>query len=151
VIDLSTSIQAAPSRVFAAFFDPAALAIWWQVVRSVTVPRLFGIYAVQWEPTAHRDEVFGPLGGVFHGRVVDIRDEQEFFVADAWWLPPESNPLGPMGLQVTCTPEGAGCRLRVRQQGGDDGMRWRHYFAIVGSGWRSSLETLRHNLEQGGR
>jgi uncharacterized protein YndB with AHSA1/START domain len=151
VIDVSTSIHAVPARVFAAFFDPAALSVWWQVVRSVTVPKLFGVYAVEWAATTHRDDVFGPLGGVFHGRVVDIREGQEFFVADAWWMPPESNPLGPMGLQVTCGEEAGGCRLRVRQQGGDDSLRWRHYYAIVGSGWRSSLETLRQNLEQAAR
>lgn len=149
MIDQSLVIKAAPARVFAAFFDPAALAIWWQVVRSITVPRVLGVYAVEWEATAHRDEIFGPLGGVFYGRVVDLREGHEFFVADAWWLPPESHALGPMGLQVTCTPEGGGCRLRVRQQGGEDNERWRHYYAIIASGWRTSLETLRQRLEEG--
>lgn len=148
MIDQSVVIRAAPERVFAAFFDPAALAEWWQVARSITVPKVLGVYAVEWEPTAHRDEIFGPLGGVFYGRVVDLREGQEFFVADAWWLPPEGHPLGPMGLQVTCVPDGAGCRVRVRQQGGEDSERWRHYYAVVASGWRRSLETLRQRLEQ---
>jgi len=98
MIDESLVIRAAPTRVFAAFFDPAALAAWWLVTRSVTTPRPLGVYAVAWDTSAHRDEVLGPLGGVFHGRIVDIRGGQEFFVADAWWLPPEGPPLGPMGL-----------------------------------------------------
>lgn len=147
MIDESLVIRAAPTRVFAAFFDPAALAAWWLVTRSVTTPRPLGVYAVAWDTSTHRDEVLGPLGGVFHGRIVDIRAGQEFFVADAWWVPPEGPPLGPMGLQVTCTAEGGGCRVRVRQQGGEDSARWRRYYEIIGSGWRSSLETLRHHLE----
>ena len=148
-VNESLLIRAAPTRVFAAFFDPAALATWWQVVRSVTIPRPLGVYAVEWEPSAARDEVLGPLGGAFYGRVVDLRAGQEFFLADAWWVPPEGNPLGPMGLHVTCTAEGGGCRVRVQQQGGDEGPRWQRYYEIIGSGWRSSLETLRHCLEHG--
>lgn len=149
LVDESLVIRSAPTRVFAAFFDPAALATWWQVVRSVTIPRPLGVYAVEWEPTQYRDEMFGKLGGTFHGRVVDLRMGQEFFVADAWWLPPEGDPLGPMGLHVTCTAEGGGCRIRVRQQGGESTPRWKRYYELTSPGWRSALETLRYFLEQG--
>ncbi len=149
MVDESLVIRAAPTRVFAAFFDPAALATWWQVVRSVTTPRPLGVYAVEWEPTPYRDDTFGALGGTFYGRVVDLRMGQEFFVADAWWLPPDGEPVGPMGLHVTCTAEGGGCRVRVRQQGGDETPRWTHYYEMTAPGWRSALETLRYFLEQG--
>ncbi len=37
-----------------AFFDSRALATWWHVTRSVTVPRVLGAYAVEWEPTDTR-------------------------------------------------------------------------------------------------
>jgi uncharacterized protein YndB with AHSA1/START domain len=133
--------------VFAAFFDPAALSQWWQVVRSVTTPRPLGVYAVQWDPSPWKDDVFGSVGGVFHGRVIDIRMGREFFVADAWWMPPESDPVGPMGLHVTCVAEGGGCRVRVRQQGGDPEPRWAHYYDVIGGGWRAALEALRHYME----
>ncbi len=149
MIDESLVIRSAPTRVFAAFFDPAALATWWQVVRSVTIARPLGVYAVEWDPSPSRDDLFGPLGGAFHGRIVDLRMGHEFFVADAWWLPPEGEPLGPMGLHVTCVPEGGGCRVRVRQQGGDRTERWQRYYELTGPGWRSALETLRYFLEQG--
>ncbi|MGE5814284.1 MAG: SRPBCC family protein [Acidobacteriota bacterium] len=147
MIDESLVIRAAPSRVFAAFFDPAALATWWNVVRSVTTPRALGVYAVEWEATPYHDETFGALGGTFYGRIVDLRMGYEFFLADAWWLPPEGEPVGPMGLHVTCTAEGGGCRVRVRQQGGDDNARWKKYYEMTGPGWRSALEALRHLLE----
>ena len=34
-----------------AFFDPKALAAWWQAKHSVCVPRPLGSYAIEWEPT----------------------------------------------------------------------------------------------------
>ena len=88
-----------------AFFDPAALAVWWQAARSVTVPRVLGAYAVEWEPTEFKDEMLGRLGGTFHGTVMDYKADREFFVAEAFWLPPDGNPIGPMALEVTCEPQ----------------------------------------------
>ena len=55
-------VNAAPTRVLAAFFDPHALATWWQVARSVTTPRALGVYAIEWAPTEFRDDLLGPLG-----------------------------------------------------------------------------------------
>ena len=140
-------ITAAPERVLAAFFDPTELSAWWQTVRSVTIPHPLGIYAVEWEPTTFRDEVLGPLGGAFHGTVMEYRAGREFFVADAYWLPPQGLPLGPMALEVTCTIEGPATRLRVRQSGREDGERWHRYYAVISSGWVSSLQALKTYLE----
>ena len=75
--DHSILITAAPTRVLAAFFDPSALASWWQTVRSVTTPRPLGIYAVEWEPTVEADDVLGRLGGVFYGSVVEYEPGRE--------------------------------------------------------------------------
>ena len=51
----SVLVNAAPTRVLAAFFDPHALAAWWQVSRSVTTPRPMGVFAVEWAPTPDSD------------------------------------------------------------------------------------------------
>ena len=104
--DHALLIDAAPTRVLAAFFDPDALAVWWQVVRSVTTPRPMGVYAVEWAPTADADEILGRLGGVFHGTVMEYLPGRELFVADAWWLPPDGDPIGPMALAVSCRMSG---------------------------------------------
>jgi len=80
----SISIIASPARVMSAFFDPRALALWWQTTRSVTVPRVLGAYALEWEPTEFADEMLGRLGGTLHGTVMDYKPEREFFVADAF-------------------------------------------------------------------
>jgi uncharacterized protein YndB with AHSA1/START domain len=143
----SLLISSAPTRVLGAFFDPHALAIWWRAVRSVTTPRPLGVYAIEWEPSPDPDEILGRLGGVFHGTVMDYQPGRELFVADAWWIPPDTEPLGPMSLEVSCTIDGPACRLRVRQSGLDDGERWRRYFEVIDRGWLSSLASLKQYME----
>ena len=142
-------ITAAPSCVMAAFFEPTALAAWWLTSRSVTVPQPLGVYAVEWEPTRFRDDILGPLGGAFHGTVMEHRKDLEFFVADAYWLPPEGPPLGPMALEVTCQIEGPATRVRVRQSGRGTGARWERYFGVIGPGWMTSLRSLKTYIEAG--
>src|SRR6266576_3992055 len=100
-LDVSLLIAAPPGRVLRAFFDADALAAWWQVTHSVTSPRMLGPYAIEWTPTDFRDEVLGRLGGVFRGTGKQFHAAQGFFVADAYWLPPDGDPIGPMALHVT--------------------------------------------------
>ena len=90
----------------------------------MTTPRPLGVYAIEWAPTAERDDVLGRLGGVFHGTVMEYLPGRELFIADAWWLPPDDEPIGPMALEVSCMLEAASCRL-MRQSGFDDSPRWR--------------------------
>jgi len=147
--DHTVLITAAPTQVLSAFFDAGALAAWWRVTRSVTTPRPLGIYAVEWASTPFQDEVLGTLGGVFYGTVMEFRDGRDFFLADAYWLPPESDPIGPMAFEVSCRVDGAGTRLRVRQSGSDDSVRWQRYNALITSGWKESLRSLKQYLEHG--
>ena len=105
----------------AAFFDPSALSEWWHAIRSVTTPRPLGVYAIEWAPTAERDDMLGRLGGVFHGTVMEYLPGRELFIADAWWVPPDDEPIGPMALEVSCMLEGgivpaASAPERVRRQ-----------------------------------
>jgi uncharacterized protein YndB with AHSA1/START domain len=143
----SLLIRAAPTRVMAAFFDPHSLATWWLAVRSVTTPRTLGVYAIEWPPSEERDELLGRLGGVFHGTVVEYMPGRELFVADAWWVPPDGEPIGPMALEVSCMMDGPACRLRVRQSGFEDSLRWRRYYAVITRGWQASLAALKAHLE----
>jgi hypothetical protein len=145
----SLLVSAAPTRVLAAFFDPDALPVWWQVVRSVTTPRPLGVYAVEWEPTPYADDVLGPLGGTFYGLVMDYRSGREFLLANAYWLPPAGDPLGPMSLLVSCALDGPACRLRVVQRGFEESARWRRYYEIITPGWHTSLAALKQYLEAG--
>ena len=147
----SILITADPARVLAAFFDPAALAAWWQARRSVTAPRTLGVYAIEWGPTADADELLGRLGGIFYGIVVQYQPGQELVVSDAWWLPPDTDPIGPMSLQVTCDVDGPACRLRVRQSGFEESARWRRYYSVIDRGWKLSLTALKEYVERDAR
>jgi hypothetical protein len=72
---------------------------------------------------------------------------REMFVADAWWLPPDGDPIGPMALEVSCRMSGPACRLVVKQTGFEDTARWRRYYAVIANGWRSSLAALKEYVE----
>jgi uncharacterized protein YndB with AHSA1/START domain len=148
----SISIVATPRRVLWAFFDAGALATWWQTARSVTVPRVLGAYAVEWEPTEFKDELLGRLGGAFHGTVVDYTPEREFFVADAYWLPPDGTPIGPMALEVTCELQRAQnpqiTLVKVTQRASEDGERWKRYYEVIAPGWNRALQSLKKYLER---
>ena len=146
----SVLITAAPDAVLSAFFDPAALAVWWDTIQSVTTPRPLGVYAIEWRNTPFSDAMLGTLGGVFYGTIVEYRRRKGFFLADAYWLPPESGPFGPMALEVNCRVEGPATRLRVRQSGSDEGTRWQRYYALISAGWESSLDSLKRYLESAG-
>jgi uncharacterized protein YndB with AHSA1/START domain len=152
VLDVKRSllIQAPPARVLAAFFDSNDLAGWWQVVHAVTVPRPLGMYAIEWETASFTDELLGRLGGTFHGTIIDYRASGAFFVAEAYWQPPDGDPIGPMALEVHCRPHGNGrsTMLTVRQSGEGEGPRWQRYFEIMGQGWEAALQELKDYMDR---
>ncbi len=151
-LDVSIDIAAPPGRVLKSFFDVEALRAWWQVAHAVVTPRALGPYAVEWEPTGFRDEVLGRLGGVFHGTVMQYRQAHGFFVADAYWLPPDGDPIGPMAFEVQCTllssGDGGRTRVRVTQNGFEESTRWRRYYEVIGPGWDRALRALKGLLER---
>lgn len=146
---LSTVVEAPAARVMQAFIGHRDLAYWWQVERSVVVPRPSGPFAVSWSAGADRDDVLGQLGGTLHGTVMDYTPDRVLFVADVYWQPPACEPLGPMALEITCQPETdpARTRVTVRQSASDDGPRWRRYFALTQRGWTDGLAMLKDYLE----
>ena len=152
VLDVKRSllIQAPPVRVLAAFFDSKDLAGWWQVVRAVTVARPLGMYAIEWESTPFQDEILGRLGGTFHGTIIDYRPAGAFFIAEAYWQPPDGDPIGPMALEVHCRPHGNGrsTMLTVRQSGEGEGPRWQRYFEIMGHGWEGALQEMKGYMDK---
>ncbi len=140
-------IIAPPQAVLDAFFDARALATWWEVKRSLCVPRLLGSYAVEWETTEWKDPTLGRLGGALHGMVMEYKPGREFFLADAFWLPPDGAPIGPMALEVTCSRHAWGSQVHVRQSGFEDSPRWRRYYEVITPGWERALGLLKDLLE----
>ena len=88
------------------------------------------------------------LGGVLRGTVVQYTPNEGFFVGDAFWLPPDGDPIGPMALEVSVKAEGTATRLRVAQTGFEDGDRWRRYYELIGGGWNRALNSLKQLLEK---
>jgi len=144
----SLAINAPCDLILGAFFDPGALAQWWHITRSVCVPRPLGCYALEWTPTESRDETLGRLGGVFHGTVMTFDPHHEFFVADAYWMAPDGEPLGPMAFEVTCSKDGAGSVVRVRQSSAETSARADRYYEVVTEGLIASLLRLKSMLEE---
>jgi uncharacterized protein YndB with AHSA1/START domain len=147
-LDISTVIAAPIGRVARAFFDVQALRAWWGVSNAVVTPRTLGPYAIEWPATEFRDEVLGRLGGVFRGTVMQFDSLTGFFVADAYWLPPEGEPIGPMALDVSFAYEDGRTRVRVTQQGFEESARWRRYYDVIGVGWERALTSLKALLEK---
>ena len=94
-----------------------------EVTRAFTVARPLGMYAIEWESTDFKDDVLGRLGGSFHGTIIDYRANGAFFLAEAYWQPPDGDPIGPMALEVHCRPHGNGRQtmVTVRQSGAGRG------------------------------
>jgi uncharacterized protein YndB with AHSA1/START domain len=151
-LDVSIVINAPPALILKAFFEADALGAWWQVAHAVTTPRTLGPYAVAWLPTDFRDETLGRLGGVFRGTVMQFDPNAGFFVADAFWLPPDGDPIGPMALEVRCTPAGPGAGdgtlVHVTQTGFEESPRWRRYYEVIGYGWERALAAMKSLLEK---
>ena len=152
VLDITRSqlIQAPPARVMAAFFSDQDLKNWWQVTRAFTVPRPLGMYAIEWDTTTFKDDVLGRLGGAFHGTIIDYRRHAAFFIAEAFWQPPDGDPIGPMALEVQARPQGNGrlTMLTVRQSGEGEGPRWERYFQIMGRGWEGALQEMKDYMDR---
>ena len=145
--DHSLAIEAPPTRILDAFFDADALASWWHVTRSLCLPRSLGCYAVEWPMTHSTDGVLGRLGGAFRGTVVEFKPGREFFVGDAYWLPPDGEPIGPMALEASCTDLGGRAILRVRQSGWENSRRWNRFYEILAANFTASLDELKQYVE----
>ncbi len=176
--DHTLTIEAPAARVLAAFFDPHALAAWWQVDRAIANPTPLGAYAVAWPRSETIDSLLGPLGGTFHGTVIDYKAGRAFFVAEAYWIPPRGDPIGPMSFEVTAaspgrlkgivdaarrgrSPRGASDAeqvrtepaagstiLRVVQRGYEESGRWRRYYELLGVSLPAALERLKTYVER---
>ena len=152
-LDVTLDIVAPVERVFQSFFDASALAAWQGTSRSIAVPRLLGPYVLEWPPSAERDEMLGRLGGIFRATVMHIEPNDHAFLADAFWLPPDGGPLGPLAVQLTFTPAATpdgnqSTVVRVVMTGFDDGVRWKRYLGLATAQWQQGLGVLKTLLEK---
>ena len=78
---------------------------------------------------------------------MDYKPDREFFVAEAFWLPPDGNPIGPMALEVSCEPQRTKnpqiTLVKVTQRASEDGDRWKRYYEVIAPGWERALQSLK--------
>jgi uncharacterized protein YndB with AHSA1/START domain len=143
-------VQAPPARVMQAFFADTDLKSWWGVTRAFIVARPLGLYAIGWETTEFKDDVLGRLGGSLHGTIIDYRARGAFFLAEAYWQPPDGEPIGPMALEVHCRPHGSNRQtmVTVRQSAAGEGPRWQRYFEVMDRGWETALVELANFMDR---
>ena len=81
--------------------------------------------------------------------MIQFHPSDGFFVADAFWLPPDGEPIGPMALEVTIAAEPDGAtRVRVTQTGFEESARWRRYYEVITLGWTRALAAMKSLLEK---
>ena len=82
---------------------------------------------------------------------MEYKPDREFFVAEAFWLPPDGNPIGPMALEVSCEPQRTKnpqiTLVKVTQRASEDGDRWKRYYEVIAPGWERALQSLKRYLE----
>ena len=96
--------------------------------------------------------MFGRLGGTLRGTVVQFDQTRGFFVADVYWLPPDSDPVGPMAfevaLKITTLDGEPATRVRVVPSGFEASERWMRYYELIRAGWERALQSLKSLLEK---
>ncbi|MGE0449343.1 MAG: hypothetical protein AB7Q29_07150 [Vicinamibacterales bacterium] len=152
-LDLSLEICAPPAVVFQSFFEEGALAAWQGIRRAIAVPRLLGPYVLDWVPSEDADEVLGRRGGVLRATVMHVEPNDHVFLADVFWLPPDTGPIGPLAIQATfkATLSNSGTSatlLRVAITGFDEDVRSQRYHAIATAHWQRALRILKLLLEK---
>jgi hypothetical protein len=152
-IDATADIKVTPRVVLESFFEAVLLRAWMGTIRSVTIPRVLGPYALEWPTREEKDDVLGRLGGVLRGTVLQVESTRGFSLTDVFWLPPFGHPVGPMALEVTCRMGVAAdgepaTKVRVVQSGFEESVRWRRYYEVAQAEWQKWLNSLRALLEK---
>ncbi len=93
---------------------------------------------------------WGVLADRFHGTIIDYRARGAFFLAEAYWQPPDGEPIGPMALEVHCRPHGNNRQtmVTVRQSAAGEGPRWQRYFEVMDRGWETALVELANFMDR---
>ena len=124
-----------------AFFNADDLASWWHASRSLSSASVRQLCR-RVADRRREGRGAGTDGWRARGTVIEFKPGREFFVADAYWLPPDGDPIGPMAFEASCTTLGERVVLRVRQSGGENTRRWARYYEVLTPNLIDSLNGL---------
>lgn len=129
-VQVECLVQTPPPQVIAAFLEREALQAWWHVERAFVEPHVGGVYALAWGIT---DRGFGYVTTA----IVSALDPAGLLRLDHYtYFHPDRAILGPMVLTIEATPhDEGGSRMRVTQEGYQDGADWDWYYEAVREAW----------------
>lgn len=134
-LTIKRRLNAAPSKIYAAWTDPEKLAVWFGMpakmqagsLRAETDPRIGGRYRISFTGT---DGEYFQVGGIYR----DIVPNELLVMSWAWHSTPERESL----LTISLKPDGAGTLLTLHhEQFADEVARDNHE-----NGWNALLGQL---------
>jgi uncharacterized protein YndB with AHSA1/START domain len=137
----SIQIQAEPGRVLNAFLELDELRQWWGVSDGLVEARKGGVWTLVWRQDAggYRYAVSGVIKSLAPGKRLRIEP--------LVYMNAERTILGPMRLSLALSGKEGRTRIRVRQDGYQQGAEWDWYYQAVQTGWTEALKNLKRHLE----
>jgi uncharacterized protein YndB with AHSA1/START domain len=100
-IEVTISVKTNPQDVISAFIDPQKLSKWWQVEKTLIVPKTGGVYTLAWGVSEKG------IRYVSTGIIKTYLPDHELMVENFVYLNPDKPFLGPMSLTVRATEKDA--------------------------------------------
>jgi uncharacterized protein YndB with AHSA1/START domain len=135
-IEITTTLDASPERVFRALTDADELSRWW-TTRADSDPRTGGSFSYTWEFEQDTDR-----NHTRDGTYLDVTPNEH--VSYDW-----SMPLANTVVDFRLEPSGNATRLRLVHSGWGSGGDWDPSYEMHESGWRFFLENLKSYVERG--
>lgn len=127
--------------VLEAFYAPQHLAGWWGVEKSLITLHIGGVYTLAWEYSGKG------VRYISSGVISDFIEGELLTVEKMVYVSPEKSILGPMSMQVSVKPTATGSKLKIIQDGYQDGDDWELYYDAVVTAWPKALQFLKNYLE----
>jgi uncharacterized protein YndB with AHSA1/START domain len=138
----SIQIQAEPRRVLNAFLELVELKQWWGVSDGLVEARKGGVWTLVW-----RHDTGGYRYAV-SGVIKSLAPEKRLRIEPLVYMNAERTILGPMRLSLALSGKEGRTRIRVRQDGYQQGAEWDWTYQAMQTGWTEALKNLKRYLER---
>jgi uncharacterized protein YndB with AHSA1/START domain len=141
-VEVTIFINVKPREIISAFMQKNKLKDWWQVEKTLIVPRQGGQYILAWNISSNG------IGYVTSGKI-EIYEPDNLLVIDNFIYLSTVKPfLGPMKLTIRATNKLRGSNLYLCQEGYKNSSAWNWYYEAVKKAWPKVLKNLKNYLEK---